>query len=213
MSKRRSGSSSQMVLGTIIPPEPPNSLIGVLTSGSESLRNGSEPSLASGGSPPSNGWEPLLAARGRWFGIKRPDAGSYHPEGEDVRALPAALWGRLPLSASLGCQSHYSPLPLTVTCSRAVWLALRRRKAIVFGVLEWMELVSSFENERANPASFLEWCEFKRKAPTWKLSKREALGGVIGDARREPLVSTTVGAVLDAWGVELCAVTYGEAIP
>lgn len=213
MGKRRSSGSggTQLVLEPLRPLVRSNTPVVELSGGSVPLKSGSGTTLASGGSPPLCGAEPLLAARGRWFGVRRPDAGSYRPEGGDVRALQARLWGRMPLSATLCCQSHYSPVPISLTSSEAVYRVLRRRSAVVYGLKEWSELVSSFEEGRAQPSSFWQWCEFKRITPTWRLTQREAMGGAVVSG--VAVEGVTVGCVLDAWGVELCALTYGDEVP
>lgn len=99
-----------------------------------------------------------------------------------------------------------------LTSARSVWTALRRRKRVVFGVLEWAELVSAFENDRASPATLVEWCDFKLRFPTYRVSKRDALG-VIGGEVVGPRNETTLGAVLAAWGLEIERVLYGEDVP
>lgn len=133
-------------------------------------------------------------------------------EGGDVLAFPARLFGRLPLSASLCCRSRVGSLPVVVTSARAVWLALRRRKQVVFGLLELDALVSGFENDRSNPYSLFEWCEYKRKYPTWRVQLRDAIG-VIGNAVVSRGDGPAIGAVLSGWGLQLTAVSYGAAVP
>lgn len=132
-------------------------------------------------------------------------------ESSDVKALPAMHWPSLPLRATLRCLPLFTPLPCYVTNSKAVWSALRRRKQAVFGVLEWAALVSAYENYRANPVSLSEWCEYKCKTPTWRVSKLDAVG-VIGDALEHPQGSL-LGAVLDGWGLELVGVAFGAEVP
>lgn len=134
-------------------------------------------------------------------------------DGGDVALLPAALWPTLPLPATLVCLQTFVQLPVHVTNSRAVYEALRRRKRVVFGQLEWLALVSSFENERANPDTFAGWCDSKAKSPTWKLNHRDAIG-VIGDALPPTCSSSpALGRVLDAWGLHLQRVHYGTEVP
>lgn len=120
-------------------------------------------------------------------------------------------WGGLPLPASLACLSEYGSRPSVLTTSRAVWRALIGLHRVVFGVVEWRELVSGYWDGRANPASYCRWCEFKAITPSWRLDRREAVG-VIGDPRGGP-VGATVGEVLAGWGVELCAVLYSDDVP
>jgi hypothetical protein len=127
-----------------------------------------------------------------------------------VAALPAALWGLLPLWTTLQCSQRYTALPVIVTNSRAVWVALRSRGGVVFGIHEWAALVSSFENGRASSASFAEWCDIKRRMPTWQLTLKAALGGCV-DA--QPPLRASMGEVLAGWGLWVRAVTYGQEAP
>jgi hypothetical protein len=84
----------------------------------------------------------------------------------------------------------------------------------VFGVLEWIELVAAFEDDRANPVSFAQWCDWKAQRPTWKLTRRDAIGCVIGSMLpNERRGFATLGAVLDGWGIHLVRVTYGPESP
>lgn len=215
MSKVRTGkrgsSRSQLFLETLGNTHSPIQVIDPVSGSSECFPVRSEPLCPVVFPTPVRGWEPpprtpsapILERRSHTHREQLPD--------EDVRELPAALWGLLPLPASLGCQSYYSSVSVVLTGSKAVWRALRRRRRVVFGTLEWSELVSAFEDERASPASFVKWCDYKAINPAWTLKRRECTG-LIGDARSEPLGSS-VGAVLDGWGIELLAVSYGAEVP
>ncbi len=131
----------------------------------------------------------------------------------DVAALPACWWPLLPLQSSLSCQQTYSPLAVCITSSRAVWQALKRRKRVVFGTLEWFELVSAYEDGRASAVSLAHWCTYKAQMPSWRVLRRDATG-LIGDAL--PLDQrgrALVGEVLAAWGLQLEHISYGAEVP
>lgn len=129
--------------------------------------------------------------------------------GSDVLGLRAALFPYLPLPATLCGSSALTGVVLYVTSSAAVWKALRRSGRVVFGLREWMMLVSSFAEGRASVASLDEWCEYKRKLPTWKLTLREAMG-VEWEPR--PHAQATIGEVFRGWGIELVEVSYGDEV-
>lgn len=207
-------SGSQLVLEPLGLPVPPGSLKVSDRSSQvvpEPPLSGSEPQASSGGTAPLSRCVPLLTSSSR-RPVRVSQSGPERVLADaDVRALPARLWGSLPLAASLCCRSEFTPLALIVTNHRGVWQALRRRGLVVFGTSEWIELVSSYENDRANPVSFAEWCEYKRRSPTWRVTRRDAIG-VIASVEG-PRTDTTLGRVLDAWGVSVSRVLYGAEVP
>lgn len=135
------------------------------------------------------------------------------PECSDVLALPAALWCSLPRYSSLLCLPRYSELPVTITNSRPVWTAVRRLRGVVFGKEEWAFLVSIFESGRASPHDVSLWCEYKRKTPTWKLTLREALGGLPKDNLSAACPDTLLGDVLSGWDCALARVSFDHEVP
>lgn len=137
------------------------------------------------------------------------------PQGAEVKGLRATLFASLPLRASLCCRCDSTPVRCTVTNSRAVWRALKRCKRAVFGLQEWAALVSSVEDERASPYDMVAWCEQKLRQPHWKISERDTVGGLPRENRRDASADggCTVGQVLDAWGLELVRVLYGDEVP
>jgi hypothetical protein len=141
--------------------------------------------------------------------------------------LRAELFPFLPLPTTLCGSNVLSGVVLYLTGSEAVWKALRRCNRVVFGLREWIALVSSFAEGRASAASLDEWCEYKRKIPTWKLSLREAMGiegaepGRRWGARRfapwawmerRAPCDATVGELFRAWGIQLDDVSYGDEV-
>lgn len=214
--RRRSGGTggsggSQLVFEPLVPLGARAQVIDPVSSGSQVVLSGSRTTGVTSGSLPLGEVEPPVTGKNTGRLTPRSDRGSYHPIGGDVRALPAEHWGQLPLPATLACLDYSSVHPVVLTTSRPVWRALIGLRRAVFGVMEWAELVSAYWDDRANPASFVRWCEYKRVTPAWRLSRREATGA-IGDSKRTPALAS-VGAVMDAWGIELCAVHYGAEVP
>ncbi len=131
--------------------------------------------------------------------------------GIDVLKLPAALFGRLPFATSLLCQLRGTPVRFIVTGSRSVWEALRATGGVVFGTLELEALTCGAANDRANTSSLSRWCAWKRQEPTWRVNLDDVLDGLV--AVVDAPVDLTLGRVLQAWGAELVAVSYGDEVP
>lgn len=174
---------------------------------------GSVPLLQLVLTPPLKGRVPVAAGLGT--GTRPIFHGGPVPlvEGGDVLALPAALLGTLPAYVTLSCHQRHVLLPVAITNCRAVYLALRRRKAVVFGVMEWLALVSSFENDRHNPTSLAEWCEQKALLPTFRLTHLEAIGPIKNARPPSCERSPALGRVLRGWGLQLVRVHHGAAVP
>jgi len=133
-------------------------------------------------------------------------------EGADLLDLQALYLPALPLHVTLGCRSELAPVPSAVTTSRAVWMAYRRLRRVVFGVIEWSALVASVGNDRARPADFVDWCRAKAERPTWKVTLRDTIGALPKHSV-VPAQGVTVGRVLAVFGLVLEAVWYGDAVP
>jgi hypothetical protein len=146
------------------------------------------------------------------FGVRRVKLEDQSLECREVLALRASLLPLLPASVSLCGVTDSKPLALTITTSRAVWMALRRLRRVVFGIQEWSALVSGCEDDRASPYHLIQWCEAKTRRPTWKVNELDTIGQLPKTSRRAGW-GASVGQVLDGWGIELRAVHVGAVVP
>jgi hypothetical protein len=90
----------------------------------------------------------------------------------EVLQFPAGLLMQLPLPATLAALApHAAAGPITIATHPACAPA-------TFGAYEWLAMVVAAENDRAWPHNLAEWCERKRRVPSWQLTRAEALGAV-----------------------------------
>lgn len=131
----------------------------------------------------------------------------------EVLVIPTRLLPRMPAATSLACRANRllsPPRPCAVTTSRAAYTAYRGWRVPVFTGDELVAITLAAEHDRASPAVLADWLDRKSADQSWSLTAREALGPVFG---RFEARGWTLGQVLAAYDLELCAVGVGHEIP
>lgn len=131
----------------------------------------------------------------------------------EVLVIPTRLLPRMPSATSLACRANRlsaSPRPCAVTTSRAAYTAYRGWRVPVFTGDELVALALAAEHDRASSAVLTDWLDRKSADQSWSLTAREALGPVFG---RFEARGWTLGQVLAAYDLDLCAVGVGHEIP
>lgn len=127
-----------------------------------------------------------------------------------VNALGAALFAWLPVRGSFSWRSPAWPDALLVTTSQRVWRAAGASKRVVFEGRELHALTVAAENDRGGVRELAAWCGRKVAQPWWRLTPKEALGGLVDVL---PEQRWTIGRVLAAYGGAVVSVGFADEVP